>query len=210
MVLSTDGPEGTRLQLQAGRAGDRDDGDRADADRRAGRHRARDSGELLEQRRVQGSGTIRRPITSRRWPRCSPATSAAPSDRHYVSPDGSARPARLPHASSRGPGWRWSPAMQTYGFITAKPGSRVFVTNGSEIKTYSGLLGAGGAITDLKPFANRGGESVAVRDRTGASTSPTARCSSTRPTARRSAASTCPSGRCSSCSAARTGARCSS
>ena len=38
----------------------------------------------------------------------------------------------------------------------------MFVTNGSEIKTYSGLLGAGGAITDLKPFANRGGESVAV------------------------------------------------
>jgi SMP-30/Gluconolactonase/LRE-like region len=52
--------------------------------------------------------------------------------------------------------------MQTYGFITAKPGSRVFVTNGSEIKTYSGLVGQGGALTDVKPFANRGGESVAV------------------------------------------------
>ena len=52
--------------------------------------------------------------------------------------------------------------MQTYGFLTAKPGSRVFVTNGSEVKTYTGVLGAGGAITDLKTFANRGGESVAV------------------------------------------------
>jgi hypothetical protein len=52
--------------------------------------------------------------------------------------------------------------MQTYGFITAKPGSRVFVTNGSEVRTYSGLLGPGGAVTDLKVFANRGGESVAV------------------------------------------------
>jgi len=38
----------------------------------------------------------------------------------------------------------------------------VFVTNGSEVATYSGVLGAGGAITDLKTFANRGGESVAV------------------------------------------------
>ena len=86
---------------------------------------------------------------------------AAPNARQYVSPDGSvALPAY--RTLQQGPGWRWSPAMQTYGFITARPGSRVFVSNGSEIKTYSGVLGAGGAITDLKPFANRGGESVAV------------------------------------------------
>jgi sugar lactone lactonase YvrE len=85
---------------------------------------------------------------------------AAPTGRHYVSPDGSvALPAH--RTFSQGPSWRWSPAMQTYGFVTAKPGSRVFVSNGSEVKTYSGLLAAGGAITDLKPFANRGGESVA-------------------------------------------------
>jgi Pectate lyase superfamily protein/SMP-30/Gluconolactonase/LRE-like region len=86
---------------------------------------------------------------------------AVPAARHYVSPDGSLI---LPayRTFQQGPGWRWSNAMQTYGFITARPGSRVFVTNGSEIKTYSGLLGPGGAITDLKPFANRGGESVAV------------------------------------------------
>lgn len=81
--------------------------------------------------------------------------------RQYVSLDGSlALPAY--RTFQQGPGVRWSPAMQTYGFITAKPGSRVFVTNGSEFRTYSGLLGAGGAITDLKVFANRGGESVAV------------------------------------------------
>jgi len=52
--------------------------------------------------------------------------------------------------------------MQTYGFVTAKPGARVFVTNGSEFTTYTGVLGAGGALTDLKVFARRGGESVAV------------------------------------------------
>jgi len=84
---------------------------------------------------------------------------AAP--RQYVSPDGSlALPAYRTFA--QGPGWRWSPAMQTYGFVTAKPGARVFVTNGSEFTTYTGVLGAGGALTDLKVFARRGGESVAV------------------------------------------------
>jgi hypothetical protein len=81
--------------------------------------------------------------------------------RQYVSPDGTlALPAQ--RTFQQGPGWRWSNVMQTYGFITATPGSRVFVTNGSEITTYSGVVGAGGTLTDLKPFANRGGESVAV------------------------------------------------
>jgi hypothetical protein len=85
---------------------------------------------------------------------------AVPAARHYVSPDGSLALPAL-RTFQQGPGIRWSNAMQTYGFITAKPGSRVFVTNGSEVKTYSGLVGKGGALTDLKPFANRGGESVA-------------------------------------------------
>jgi sugar lactone lactonase YvrE len=39
---------------------------------------------------------------------------------------------------------------------------RVYLSNESEDVTYSGRLGAGGAVADLKPFANRGGESVAV------------------------------------------------
>jgi len=38
----------------------------------------------------------------------------------------------------------------------------VFVSNGSEGRTLSGLVSAGGALTDLKMFAERGGESVAV------------------------------------------------
>ncbi|OJY71231.1 MAG: gluconolaconase [Sphingobium sp. 66-54] len=90
--------------------------------------------------------------------------SAVQNAREYVSPDGSlVLPAY--RTFEQGPpnhlGWRWSNALQTYGFVKARPGDRVFVTNGSEVKTYSGTLGAGGAITDLKPFANRGGESVA-------------------------------------------------
>jgi hypothetical protein len=85
---------------------------------------------------------------------------ATPNPRQFISPDGRvALPAY--RTLQQGPRWRWSHAMQTYGFITATPGSRVFVSNGSEDRTYSGLLGAGGAITDLRLFAKRGGESVA-------------------------------------------------
>ena len=90
---------------------------------------------------------------------------AAPKAREYVSPDGSLF---LPAARTfnQGPpdgtGWRFSDNLDTYGFTTAKPGSRVFVSNGSEGRTYSGLVDANGSVTDLKLFADRGGESVAV------------------------------------------------
>lgn len=90
---------------------------------------------------------------------------ALPKPREYVSPDGSlVLPAY--RTVQQGPpshlGWRFSDALDTYGFVNAKIGERVFVSNGSEAKTYSGLVGASGSVTDLKPFANRGGESVAV------------------------------------------------
>jgi sugar lactone lactonase YvrE len=90
---------------------------------------------------------------------------AAPKPGEYVSPDGSlVLPAY--RVIQQGPpdyrGLRFSEALDTYGFTTARPGQRVFVTNSSENKTYSGLVGSGGAISDLKPFANRGGESVAM------------------------------------------------
>ena len=89
----------------------------------------------------------------------------APKATAYVSPDGSLV---LPafRVWEQGPsdhvGWRWSDTLQTHGLIGAGLGERVFVTNESEGKTYSGKVGAAGALTDLKVFANRGGESVAV------------------------------------------------
>jgi sugar lactone lactonase YvrE len=63
-------------------------------------------------------------------------------------------------------GWRWSDALDSHGFVTAKAGERVFIANSSENRTYSGPLGEGGRVTDLKMFAERGGESVA-RDAAG-------------------------------------------
>ena len=83
----------------------------------------------------------------------------------YVSPDGSlALPAF--RVFQQGPGdhlgWRFSPTLDASGLTLAAPGGRVYLSNESEDVTYSGKLGAGGAVSELKPIANRGGESVAV------------------------------------------------
>jgi hypothetical protein len=83
--------------------------------------------------------------------------------REYASPDGSlVLPAyRVFH---QGPpdnrGWRFSHSLDTYGFTIAKPGTRLYVSNASEAKTYAYTLGPKGVLTDLKVFAQRGGESV--------------------------------------------------
>jgi hypothetical protein len=90
---------------------------------------------------------------------------AKPKAQEYVSPDGSlVLPAfRVLH---QGPldhlGYRWSDTLQTHGLVSAPVGQRVVFTNGSENRTFSGLVGQGGAITDLKQVADRGGESAAV------------------------------------------------
>jgi len=94
---------------------------------------------------------------------------ASPKPREYVSPDGSlVLPAY--RVWNQGPddhqGWRWSDTLDTYGLVAARPGERVFLTNGSENRTYSGLAGPNGTLTDLKIVAERGGESVA-RDAAG-------------------------------------------
>ncbi len=94
---------------------------------------------------------------------------AQPKAREYVSPDGSLV---LPafRVWQQGPadhvGWRWADSLQANGLIGGAVGERLFFTNGSENRTYSGQVGPGGTLTDLKVFANRGGESVAV-DRQG-------------------------------------------
>lgn len=94
---------------------------------------------------------------------------AAPKPQEYVSPDGSLV---LPafRVWNQGPddhqGWRWSDSLDAHGLATARPGERVVLTNASENRTYSGLVGAAGSVTDLKVVADRGGESVA-RDAAG-------------------------------------------
>lgn len=89
--------------------------------------------------------------------------------REYVSPDGSlVLPAfRVWNQSTADNlGWRWSDTLDAYGFVAGKEGERVVLTNASENRSYSGLVGAGGRLTDLRVVADRGGESV-VRDDAG-------------------------------------------
>jgi len=93
---------------------------------------------------------------------------STPKQKEYVSPDGSVfLPAGrvFQQGPSDSAGWRFSDNLDTYGFLSAQVGQRIYVSSESEDRTYSALVGADGALSDLKPFADRGGESVAVDDR---------------------------------------------
>jgi hypothetical protein len=94
---------------------------------------------------------------------------ALPKRREYRSPDGSlVLPAY--RVFRQGPddhlGYRFSDTLDTHGLVSAGPQGRVVFTNGSENRTYSGVVAPGGGIRDLRVVANRGGESAAV-DRDG-------------------------------------------
>jgi hypothetical protein len=91
---------------------------------------------------------------------------STPKPKNYVSPDGKVF---LPAVRvwKQGPpettaGWRFSDNLDTYGFIRGRVGDRVYVSSSSEDVTYSGQIGPDGTLKDLRPFVNRGGESVAV------------------------------------------------
>jgi hypothetical protein len=91
-----------------------------------------------------------------------------PKAQEYVSPDGSVF---LPASRvfQQGPadagGWRFSDNLDTYGFVSAVPGRQIYVSSASEDVTYRASVLADGTLTDLKPFAQRGGESAAVDQR---------------------------------------------
>ncbi|MDB5740556.1 MAG: Gluconolactonase, partial [Alphaproteobacteria bacterium] len=95
----------------------------------------------------------------------------APKTRQYVSPDGSLvlpavrtwpQPANEIYPGSDFTGWRWSDNLNALGFIKAQPGARVYVSNESEDVTYAVTVNPDGSLGGLKPFAGRGGESVAT------------------------------------------------
>jgi sugar lactone lactonase YvrE len=89
-----------------------------------------------------------------------------PKKHAYVSPDGSAV---LPagRVFQQGPanetsGWRFSDNLDTYGLLSARAGQRIYVSSSAEDRTYSAAMAADGTLKDLRPFADRGGESVAL------------------------------------------------
>ena len=91
---------------------------------------------------------------------------STPKAKEYVSPDGSIF---LPafRVFQQGPadsiaGWRFSDTLDTYGFVSGAPGGQVYVSSESEDVTYRALVNADGTLGDLQPFAQRGGECVAV------------------------------------------------
>jgi sugar lactone lactonase YvrE len=55
--------------------------------------------------------------------------------------------------------------LRTFGFERAAPGRPFYVTTENEEKTFKGTVTETGAVTDLKLFADRGGESVAQDER---------------------------------------------
>ena len=59
-------------------------------------------------------------------------------------------------------GWRWSHNLDAFGLMTARAGERVYVVASAENRTYRATLGPDGTLRDLTPFAERGGEGVAV------------------------------------------------
>ena len=90
---------------------------------------------------------------------------STPKAKEYVSADGSIF---LPagRVFQQGPadstaGWRFSDNLDTYGFLSAAPGDRIYVSSESEDVTYRALVGSDGTLRELQPFAERGGESVA-------------------------------------------------
>jgi hypothetical protein len=81
----------------------------------------------------------------------------------YVSPDGSvAIPAFRPwqQGTPDHVGWRFSDTLDAYGLVAPGPDGHVLVTNESEGKTWNAKVGQGGALSDLRLVADRGGESV--------------------------------------------------
>jgi sugar lactone lactonase YvrE len=93
----------------------------------------------------------------------------SPRAQEYVSPDGSLflpagrvfrQPANESYPGMDPTGWRWSNNLDAYRFVTAVPGQRVYVVSGAENRTYSATVRPDGTLGDLKPFAERGGESV--------------------------------------------------
>jgi len=93
-----------------------------------------------------------------------------PKKDEYVSPDGSlVLPAGFVFRQANDglypgidpTGFRWSDDLDSYGFVSALPGQRIYVADDSKDCTYSARVNANGTLGDLKVFAQRGGESVA-------------------------------------------------
>ena len=94
------------------------------------------------------------------------ADASTPQVHQYLSQDDSAflpaGPVFQQGPANETSGWRFSDNLDTYGFIVAEPGQQVYVSSESEDITYRATVKPDGSLAEIKPFAQRGGESVAV------------------------------------------------
>jgi sugar lactone lactonase YvrE len=84
--------------------------------------------------------------------------------RQYVSPDGTTfLPAGQDFVSGAlAWGVKSSALLRGFGLATAVPGKPFYTTDEAEVSTWVGSVQPDGSVTDLKLFANQGGEGVAV------------------------------------------------
>ncbi|HTS64772.1 MAG TPA: glycosyl hydrolase family 28-related protein [Candidatus Acidoferrales bacterium] len=84
--------------------------------------------------------------------------------RQYVSPDGTAFiPAGQDFVSgAMSWGVKSSPLLRGFGLAAAAAGKRAYITSEAEITTYEATVTPEGGLSDMRVFANQGGEGVAV------------------------------------------------
>ncbi len=59
-------------------------------------------------------------------------------------------------------GTKWAPVLEAYGLVKATPGQIFYATNEAEQRTYRGTLNADGSLSQIVPFVEQGGESLAT------------------------------------------------
>ena len=58
-------------------------------------------------------------------------------------------------------GTKWAPVLEAYGLVKGKAGQAFYATNEAEQRTYRGLLNTDGSLSQITPFVEQGGESLA-------------------------------------------------
>jgi hypothetical protein len=58
-------------------------------------------------------------------------------------------------------GTKWAPILEAYGLVKAAPGKPFYATNEAEQRTYRGTMNSNGSMTNIVPWVEQGGESLA-------------------------------------------------
>jgi hypothetical protein len=81
----------------------------------------------------------------------------------FVSPDNSLFIPTDPPLVQGEPyfGTKWAPILEAYGLVKGIPGQTFYATNEAEQRTYRGKLNPDGSLSEIAPFVEQGGESLA-------------------------------------------------